>query len=284
MGWPGKRDAYPTLVLVLLNRKCPDRVRGSPATNHVPGRSAGQSCNSNETHRHPYRRRRYAGPQRDDCGRDRARNQRKVEISGSSRALAAAESSCAARASQPAVPHDPGTRSDFWRHDPRRLARLRRRRRRQQYPRSPSAFKRLKHRRLDLHRRRRHAQRHAGLVRNAAHGAGAQDHRQRPRPKLSQRTRRMAPQRPEPTARTSDYSASPSQDPLSTWSRWSIMSTPGYATAVFVSARGVNRIRTTAESHRRIAIIEVMGRHSGLHRAGIELRATRHSAGAGTPA
>jgi 6-phosphofructokinase len=39
--------------------------------------------------------------------------------------------------------------------------------------------------------------------------------------------------------------------------------TPGYATAVFVSAAGVSRIRTTAESHRRIAIVEVMGRHSG---------------------
>src|ERR1700687_3875814 len=39
--------------------------------------------------------------------------------------------------------------------------------------------------------------------------------------------------------------------------------TPGFATAVFVSATGVDRIRTTAESHRRIAIIEVMGRHSG---------------------
>src|SRR5271165_6168090 len=39
--------------------------------------------------------------------------------------------------------------------------------------------------------------------------------------------------------------------------------TPGFATAVFVSAQGVQRIRTTAESHRRIAIIEVMGRHSG---------------------
>jgi len=39
--------------------------------------------------------------------------------------------------------------------------------------------------------------------------------------------------------------------------------TPGFATAVFVSAGGVLRIRTTAESHRRIAIIEVMGRHSG---------------------
>ena len=39
--------------------------------------------------------------------------------------------------------------------------------------------------------------------------------------------------------------------------------TPGFATAVFVSATGVQRIRTTAESHRRIAIVEVMGRHSG---------------------
>jgi len=39
--------------------------------------------------------------------------------------------------------------------------------------------------------------------------------------------------------------------------------TPGFATAVFVSATGVQRLRTTAESHRRIAIIEVMGRHSG---------------------
>lgn len=39
--------------------------------------------------------------------------------------------------------------------------------------------------------------------------------------------------------------------------------TPGYATSVFVSVEGVQRIRTTAESHRRIAIVEVMGRHSG---------------------
>jgi 6-phosphofructokinase 1 len=39
--------------------------------------------------------------------------------------------------------------------------------------------------------------------------------------------------------------------------------TPGYATAVLVTAQGVERIRTTAESHRRIAIIEVMGRHAG---------------------
>ncbi len=40
--------------------------------------------------------------------------------------------------------------------------------------------------------------------------------------------------------------------------------TPGYATAVFVSSASVGRIRTTAESHRRVAIIEVMGRDSGM--------------------
>lgn len=39
--------------------------------------------------------------------------------------------------------------------------------------------------------------------------------------------------------------------------------TPGYATSVFVSSQDINRVRTTAESHRRIAIIEVMGRGSG---------------------
>ena len=39
--------------------------------------------------------------------------------------------------------------------------------------------------------------------------------------------------------------------------------TPGYATAVYEAAEGVRRVRTTAESHRRIAVIEVMGRHSG---------------------
>ena len=39
--------------------------------------------------------------------------------------------------------------------------------------------------------------------------------------------------------------------------------TPGYATAVFVVAQCVERLRTTAESHRRIGIVEVMGRQSG---------------------
>ncbi len=40
--------------------------------------------------------------------------------------------------------------------------------------------------------------------------------------------------------------------------------TPGFATAVYVSATSVQRIRTTAESHRRVAIIEVMGRDCGM--------------------
>ncbi len=39
--------------------------------------------------------------------------------------------------------------------------------------------------------------------------------------------------------------------------------TPGYATAVFVVAQCVQRLRTTAESHRRVGIVEVMGRQSG---------------------
>lgn len=39
--------------------------------------------------------------------------------------------------------------------------------------------------------------------------------------------------------------------------------TPGYATAVFVVTQSIDRIRTTAESHRRIAVVEVMGRRSG---------------------
>ena len=39
--------------------------------------------------------------------------------------------------------------------------------------------------------------------------------------------------------------------------------TPGYATAVYVTVESVQRVRTTAESHRRIGIVEVMGRHSG---------------------
>src|SRR4029079_13844664 len=40
--------------------------------------------------------------------------------------------------------------------------------------------------------------------------------------------------------------------------------TPGFATSVFVSSLSVQRSRTAAESHRRVAIIEVMGRDCGM--------------------
>jgi len=45
--------------------------------------------------------------------------------------------------------------------------------------------------------------------------------------------------------------------------------TPGYANAVFDAAMGINRIRTTAESHRCIAIVEVMVRDSGYIAMGV---------------
>jgi ATP-dependent phosphofructokinase / diphosphate-dependent phosphofructokinase len=67
--------------------------------------------------------------------------------------------------------------------------------------------------------------------------------------------------RPEPDG---DYSYS-RRPPIDTIDLGQMVNyvTPGYTTSVYVSAAGVERIRTTAESHRRIAIIEVMGRHSG---------------------
>jgi 6-phosphofructokinase len=59
-----------------------------------------------------------------------------------------------------------------------------------------------------------------------------------------------------------DYKRSPS-DAVFDLDQIVNYATPGYATAVMVTAQGVERVRTTAESHRRIAIIEVMGRQSG---------------------
>jgi 6-phosphofructokinase 1 len=68
--------------------------------------------------------------------------------------------------------------------------------------------------------------------------------------------------RPAQRAAGWEYSAPRSTQPIDLAHMINYV-TPGYATAVFVSASGVERIRTTAESHRRIAIVEVMGRHSG---------------------
>ena len=56
--------------------------------------------------------------------------------------------------------------------------------------------------------------------------------------------------------------AEPDGPPLDI-SRMVNFATPGYATAVFVVVQAIRRIRTTAESHRRVAIVEVMGRQSG---------------------
>ena len=78
------------------------------------------------------------------------------------------------------------------------------------------------------------------------------------------------PNEPDEWVRTSDprescgfrYTRSPS-DALFDLDQIVNYVTPGYATAVMVTAQGVGRVRTTAESHRRIAIIEVMGRQSG---------------------
>ncbi len=112
-----------------------------------------------------------------------------------------------------------------------------------------------------LHRRRRHAQRPAAPGGALSDRAGAQDHRQRPRPQLPERARRVAA-RAVPTATGFQYKRSPSRTTFDLEDMVNYV-TPGYATSVFVSSEGVRRIRTTAESHRRIAIIEVMGRHSG---------------------
>lgn len=87
-----------------------------------------------------------------------------------------------------------------------------------------------------------------------------------------------APPKPEPVTTTGGAAAAPGHDSIQIGEHWYRRmesrtrfhleqmvnyTTPGYATAVFVSAGGVQRVRTTAESHRRIAIVEVMGRHSG---------------------
>ena len=95
-----------------------------------------------------------------------------------------------------------------------------------------------------------------------AHRARAQDHRQRPRPELSERAGRIRAR--ERCLRQAGFRYKRAE-PRAVFTLDHIVNyaTPGYATAVFVTAQGVERIRTTAESHRRIAIIEVMGRHSG---------------------
>ncbi len=98
-----------------------------------------------------------------------------------------------ARSSQSAVPRDSGTRSDERRHPHRLVARLCRSdeegRARSDYVAAAEA----RHRRPDRCRRRRHAQRSAAAHGTIAHGARAEDDRQRPRPELPERARRVEP-------------------------------------------------------------------------------------------
>ncbi len=122
-----------------------------------------------------------------------------------------------------------------------------------------------RHRRADLRRRRRHAQRHAGPVRPPADRARPQDDRQRPRPELPQRAGRVGRREPlpaEPTRRLPLHPQRP-RGRASTSTRWSTTSPPATPRRCSSRPPASQRIRTTAESHRRIAIIEVMGRHSG---------------------
>ncbi|MEM7811974.1 MAG: 6-phosphofructokinase [Planctomycetota bacterium] len=59
-----------------------------------------------------------------------------------------------------------------------------------------------------------------------------------------------------------EYRLRPSRDPIDLDDIINY-ATPGFATAVFVVAQAIERTRTTAESHRRISIVEVMGREAG---------------------
>ena len=134
------------------------------------------------------------------------------------------------------------------------------------------------HRGPDLRRRRRHAQRLAAARGAPADGARAQDDRQRSRAELPERARRVGTR---VTSRRREWRcpvpAHATRSAAFDLEQMVNYVTPGYATAVFVSASGVERIRTTAESHRRIAIVEVMGRHSGYIALGIGLRPARTS-------
>ena len=138
-------------------------------------------------------RRRHARPQRDDARRGGAGQ----PVQGRGDRLhqgfqQPVQSARAARAAQSAVHDDPRARPDPRRHDHRRLARLCR-----SDDRGDDRGNRRPHaaaadRGPDLHRRRWHAERHAGLVGLFPDRAGAQDDRQRPGPQLSPRARRVA--------------------------------------------------------------------------------------------
>ncbi len=115
----------------------------------------------------------------------------------------------AARAPESALSGHPRARSDQGRLAHRRVARLRRSRRRAAARSDRRSPEEARHRGARRHRRRRHAERPAAAGRASAHGAGAEDDRQRSRAELPERTRRMGAGRMRPTAARPSTNVSP---------------------------------------------------------------------------
>jgi 6-phosphofructokinase len=69
-----------------------------------------------------------------------------------------------------------------------------------------------------------------------------------------------------PTSSTAASTASwkTSAEPSSTrWSRSATDQTFGFDTAITIATEAIDRLHTTAESHNRVMVVEVMGRHTG---------------------
>ena len=49
----------------------------------------------------------------------------------------------------------------------------------------------------------------------------------------------------------------------------------GFDTALQVATEAIDRLHTTAESHHRVMVVEVMGRHAGLDRPPLRARRRR---------
>ncbi len=108
------------------------------------------------------------------------------------------------------------------------------------------------HRGADRRRRRRHAQRTAAAGRAPADGPRAEDHRQRPRPELSERGGRMDARRRAPTAQRLLATRTRRRARPSISNQIVNYATPGYATAVWSPRRAwsasARRPRATAAS------------------------------------
>ena len=168
-----------------------------------------------EADRHPDRRRRHAGPQRDDPRRRRARQpaaRRGLRLHQG--LLGPAQPARAPRPPEPALHRDPRARPHPRRHGHRRLARLRRpgRPRDDRPDRRPAEA--AQDRRPHLRRRRRHAERPAALRRALPRRARPEDDRQRPRPQPPERARRVGARARAPDAARLPLPARPLAHPL----------------------------------------------------------------------